>query len=69
MRDANGVPIRDCLMPHIAHFNGTYYAYGFGIPKNATGDERFTTCYTSPDLAVWTKATCSIPDVQGRSLF
>ena len=65
MRDLQGEPIRDCLMPHIAHFNnGTFYAYGFGIPANATGDQRIATCYTSTDLAGWTKRACSIPDVQ-----
>ena len=63
MRDAHGMPIRDCLMPHIAQFNGTWYAYGFGQPRNASGDQRFATCYTSTTLAAWTKAECSTPGV------
>jgi hypothetical protein len=65
MRDKNGASITDCLMPHIGKFNDTWYAYGFGIPANATKDERVNTCYTSPDLAVWIRAShCSTPDVQ-----
>ena len=59
MRDEQGLQVRDCLMPHIAQFNKTFYAYGFGIPANATGDQRFETCYTSTDLAAWTKRACS----------
>eukprot|EP00666_Eupelagonemidae_sp_cell4sb_P014068 gene14068-13675_t len=39
MRDEHGLPIRDCLMPHIFEHGGCWYAYGFGIPKNATGDQ------------------------------
>lgn len=64
MRGVDGAPVRDCLMPHIAQFNQTWYAYGFGIPANATGDQRYPTCYTSPDLAVWTRRVCSTPAVQ-----
>eukprot|EP00035_Acanthoeca_spectabilis_P028614 m.471434 g.471434 ORF g.471434 m.471434 type:complete len:347 (+) comp31062_c0_seq1:1527-2567(+) len=64
MRLKDGTVVTDCLMPHIAKFNATWYAYGFGIPRNDTGDERFPTCYTSPDLAVWTKQQCSTPSVQ-----
>jgi hypothetical protein len=56
MLDDHGAPIRDCLMPHITQFNGTWYAYGYGIPANATGDQRFDTCYTSTNLESWTKA-------------
>lgn len=58
MRDSNGLPIRDCLMPHIFEHGGCWYAFGFGIPANATGDQRFGTCYSSPDLKVWTKREC-----------
>ena len=43
MRDSSGRPIRDCLMPHIAHLAGAWYAFGFGIPANATGDQRYST--------------------------
>jgi hypothetical protein len=63
MRDVHGAPILDCLMPHIKHFGDTWYAYGFGIPANATGDERHQTCYTSPDLSAWSKAACSVPSL------
>jgi hypothetical protein len=59
MRDESGAPIRDCLMPHITQFNSTWYAYGFGIPSNATGDQRYGTCYTSTNLATWTKQECT----------
>lgn len=58
MRDSTGAPIRDCLMPHIAHFEDAWYAFGFGIPANATGDQRYSTCYRSIDLAVWTRQAC-----------
>ena len=58
MRDKRGDPIRDCLMPHIVQLAGMWYAYGFGIPANATGDQRYNTCYSSPDLAVWTHRAC-----------
>lgn len=61
MRDEHGAPIRDCLQPHITQFAGTWYAYGFGIPENATGDQRYATCFSSPDLGAWTRRTCSRP--------
>ena len=56
MCDSRGAPIRDCLMPHIRKHGGTYYAHGFGIPANATADQRYQTTYSSPDLLAWTNA-------------
>lgn len=58
MRDGSGQPIRDCLMPHIVRLGGAWYAFGFGIPANATGDQRYNTCYKSRDLASWTRQAC-----------
>jgi hypothetical protein len=59
-------------MPHIMEFNGTWYAYGFGIPANATGDQRIQTCYTSPNLKTWTKAVYqhdTVPGAYDRPLY
>ena len=57
MCDSRGAPIRDCLMPHIRKHGGTYYAHGFGIPANATADQRYQTTYSSPDLLAWVRQT------------
>ena len=53
MRDASGVPITDCLEPHIQKFGDTYYAYGFTTRNQP---EQFaTTIYSSDDLVAWSR--------------
>jgi hypothetical protein len=53
MVDATGAPIYDCLEPHIAHFDGAWWAYGF-TARNAS-QQFATTIYSSPDLRAWTR--------------